>query len=81
MIDGPQDPAARSGFEGSYLGDGTRIGADTRLECKICWHVYDPAEGDTQWQIPPGTPFTSLPDHWRCPQCDGDREQFMALSA
>ena len=23
-----------------------RIGDTTRLECRICWHVYDPAEGD-----------------------------------
>ena len=22
------------------------IGPATRLECKVCWHVYDPAEGD-----------------------------------
>ena len=32
-------------FEGSYGGDATRIGADSRLECGICWTVYDPAEG------------------------------------
>jgi [NiFe] hydrogenase assembly HybE family chaperone len=66
-------------FEGSYLGDATRIGAATRMECKICWHVYDPAEGCEHWQVPPGTPFAALPDHWRCPVCDGARDQFMAL--
>ncbi|BAI75488.1 rubredoxin (plasmid) [Azospirillum sp. B510] len=66
-------------FEGSYLGDASRIGAVTRMECKICWHVYDPAEGCEHWQIPPGTGFAALPDHWRCPVCDGARDQFMAL--
>ena len=71
--------AAASRFEGSYLGDASRIGAATRMECKICWHVYDPAEGCEQWQVPPGTPFAALPDHWRCPVCDGARDQFMAL--
>lgn len=71
--------AAASRFEGSYLGDATRIGAATRMECKICWHVYDPAEGCEQWQVPPGTAFAALPDHWRCPVCDGARDQFMAL--
>jgi len=71
--------AATSRFEGSYLGDATRIGAATRMECKICWHVYDPAEGCEHWQVPPGTPFAALPDHWRCPVCDGARDQFMAL--
>lgn len=70
---------ARAGFEGSYLGDRTRLPADARLECKICWWVYDPAEGDAQWQIPPGVAFAELPAHWRCPQCDGDAEQFLVL--
>ncbi len=69
----------RPTFEGSYLGDGSRIAAGTRMECKICWHVYDPAEGDPVWQVLPGTPFAELPEHWRCPKCDGDRNQFMAL--
>ena len=31
----------------------------TRMECKVCWYVYDPAEGDVVWQIPPGTPFAA----------------------
>jgi rubredoxin len=68
-----------SGFEGSYLGDRGRIGVATRLECKICWWVYDPALGDAQWQIDPGTPFSELPAHWTCPQCEGRADQFMAL--
>ena len=32
-------------FEGSYLGDRAKIGPTTRLECKVCWYVYDPARG------------------------------------
>lgn len=66
-------------FEGSYLGDAARLAPTTRMECKICWHVYDPAEGCEVWQVPPGTPFSALPGEWRCPVCDGDRDQFMAL--
>ncbi|MEB4590264.1 rubredoxin [Candidatus Thiothrix sp. Deng01] len=66
-------------FEGSYLGHADRIPADARMECKICWHVYDPAVGDDYWQIPAGTPFAALPDHWRCPECDGDKQQFMVV--
>ena len=69
-----------SRFEGSYLGDAGKIGPITRLECKICWYVYDPASGDEVWQIPPGTPFTDLPAHWSCPHCSGSREQFMVLA-
>lgn len=66
-------------FEGSYLGDAARLSPAARMECKICWHVYDPAEGCDVWQVPEGTPFAALPEEWRCPRCDGDRDQFMVL--
>jgi len=66
-------------FEGSYLGDASRISATARMECKICWHVYDPAEGCELWQVPAGTAFAALPGDWRCPVCDGARDQFMTL--
>ncbi len=68
-------------FGGSFGGDASKISDDTRLECKICWHVYDPAEGDEYWQIAPGTPFAALPDHWSCPECDGSKNDFMVLEA
>lgn len=67
-------------FEGSYLGNDARLAPETKLECGICWHVYDPAAGDPVWQIPPGTPFAALPDHWRCPECDAAKTQFMVLA-
>lgn len=55
------------------------LGPTTRFECRICWTVYDPAEGDPVWQVPPGTPFADLPPHWTCPQCCATRDQFMVL--
>ncbi len=64
---------------GSYGGDASKLSDGTRLECKICWHVYNPAEGDAHWQIPPGTPFAALPDYWTCPECDGRKQDFMVL--
>lgn len=66
-------------FEGSYLGDRSKLARAVRLECKICWWVYDPALGDPVWQVPPGVAFTELPAHWRCPTCDGEADQFMVL--
>lgn len=51
-----------------------------KMECGICWHVYDPACGDEVWQIAPGTPFAALPPHWTCPQCSGQQERFMTLA-
>ena len=66
-------------FEGSYLGDRCKIGPTTRLECKVCWYVYDPALGDPVWQIAAGTPFSELPAHWACPTCACLQDQFMVL--
>ncbi|MCM2474434.1 rubredoxin [Rhizobium sp. CG5] len=51
-----------------------------KMECGICWHVYDPAEGDPVWQIEAGTPFSALPEDWRCPNCDALQSKFMRLS-
>lgn len=49
-----------------------------RFECRICWYLYDPAEGDALEQIPAGTAFRELPDHWRCPQCDAEKVVFLS---
>ncbi len=70
-----------STFEGSYLGDGSKLDEDTRLECGICWWVYDPALGDEVEQVQPGTPFSRLPDTWRCPNCDAEKSKFMVLGS
>lgn len=56
-----------------------RLNPETRMECKICWYVYDPAEGDAAEQIEPGTPFLELPAHWRCPQCDAEANAFLPM--
>lgn len=66
-------------FSGSFGGDLTKITPATRLECKICWWVYDPAEGDETRQIDPGTPFSALPWDWSCPTCSGSKDDFMVL--
>lgn len=66
-------------FEGSYLGDNARIADTARLECGICWEVYDPAVGDPVWQVAPGTAFADLPAHWSCPNCDAPRHKFMVI--
>lgn len=78
-MDGHRVSKAMTQFEGSYRGDPNKIGRETRLECGVCWWVYDPREGDQVWQIEPGTAFNDLPDYWRCPNCDGAKEQFMVL--
>lgn len=69
-------------FEGSFLGDNSKLSDDgIRMECGICWHVYDPAQGDPVWQIAAGTPFSRLPEHWACPNCDAPKHKFMVENA
>ena len=44
--------------------------------CDLCGYEYDPAEGDPDRGIPPGTPFEDLPDDWVCPLCGAEKEDF-----
>ena len=53
--------------------------AKGRMECGVCWYVYDPVVGDDVWQIEADTAFGALPDHWRCPQCDAEKSKFLPL--
>ena len=79
MTEGNANPDDKGFYAGSYGGDDEKIGPETKLECKICWEIYDPAAGDDYWQIPAGTPFYELPDHWTCPNCDGKKHDFMVV--
>jgi rubredoxin len=44
--------------------------------CSACGYVYDPAKGDIEHRIPPGTRFEDLPDNWRCPLCGAPKRAF-----
>jgi len=35
--------------------------------CDVCGYIYDPAKGDPENDIPPGTAFEKLPDDWTAP--------------
>ncbi|MDD3574224.1 MAG: thiamine pyrophosphate-binding protein [Methanospirillum sp.] len=48
----------------------------TLWKCKICSYIYDEKKGDPSTDIPPDTPFSSLPDSWRCPVCKADKTLF-----
>lgn len=44
---------------------------DGVLDCptRDCGWVYDPAIGDPEHGVAPGTPFEALPEDWVCPNC------------
>lgn len=50
-----------------------------KYKCVVCGHEYDPANGDPERGIKPGTPFEDLPDDWKCPDCGADKEDFDKL--
>ena len=41
-----------------------------------CGYVYDPAVGDPDNGIAPGTPWEEVPADWTCPVCGLDKESF-----
>ncbi len=44
--------------------------------CDLCGYVYDPAKGDPDNGIDPGTSFEDLPDDWECPVCGASKDDF-----
>lgn len=44
--------------------------------CTVCNYIYDPAAGDPDSGINPGTSFEDLPDDWVCPICGVGKEDF-----
>ncbi|MBI5569156.1 MAG: rubredoxin [Desulfomonile tiedjei] len=47
-----------------------------KYTCQVCGYVYDPALGDPDNGIAPGTSFDQLPDDWVCPVCGADKASF-----
>ena len=48
-----------------------------KYKCDPCGYVYDPAVGDPDNGIAPGTPFEALPDDWSCPICSAGKDMFV----
>ena len=44
--------------------------------CGACGYEYDPAVGDTDNGIKPGTAFEDLPEDWVCPICGMGKDVF-----
>jgi len=44
--------------------------------CDVCGYIYDPAEGDKDGGIKPGTAFEDLPADWVCPMCGASKDDF-----
>lgn len=47
-----------------------------KWKCTLCDYVYDPAVGDPDGGIEPGTAFEDIPDGWVCPWCGASMDKF-----
>lgn len=44
--------------------------------CNVCGYIYDPAAGDPDSGVAPGTAFEDIPEDWVCPLCGVGKEDF-----
>ena len=44
--------------------------------CTACGYIYDPALGDEDSGVEPGTAFENLPEDWVCPLCGAEKSDF-----
>ena len=51
----------------------------SKYECVVCGYVYDPAKGDPDNGVAPGTPFDQVPDTWVCPDCGAGKSEFQEV--
>jgi len=47
-----------------------------KMVCSVCGYVYDPAVGDPDNGIAPGTKFEDLPEDYVCPICGVGKDMF-----
>ena len=52
------------------------LSAMDKYVCDVCGYVYDPAAGDPDNGVEPGTAFEDLPDEWVCPECGVGKDEF-----
>jgi len=50
-----------------------------KYACEYCDYIYDPAVGDPEHGVNPGTAFENLPDDWVCPDCNVGKEEFVPV--
>ena len=50
-----------------------------KYQCSVCGFIYDPAVGDPDSGVEPGTLFEDLPKSWECPVCGVGKAKFKPL--
>ena len=50
-----------------------------KYECDVCGYIYDPAKGDPDNGVKPGTAWEDVPAAWVCPDCGASKQDFTAV--
>jgi flavin reductase (DIM6/NTAB) family NADH-FMN oxidoreductase RutF/rubredoxin len=56
------------------------VASAAKYYCTACGYIYDPAVGDPEHGITPGTRFEDLPETWVCPVCGTEKVDFAKKS-
>jgi len=48
--------------------------------CDVCGYTYDPASGDPDNGVQPGTAFEDVSGDWVCPLCGVGKDSFSLVS-
>jgi len=51
----------------------------TKWLCETCGWIYDPAVGDPDGGIAPGTAFENISGNWVCPACGVTKSDFTKI--
>jgi rubredoxin len=51
-----------------------------KYQCLACEYIYDPAIGDPDSGVAPGTTFEDIPDDWMCPLCGVSKDMFEPIT-
>lgn len=60
----------------NYVKHHQEVSEVSKYKCTVCGYIYDPAAGDPDSGVAPGTAFEDLPDDWVCPVCGAAKGEF-----
>lgn len=63
---------SRRGLGGARIEEGEM----KKWKCSICEYIYDPAKGDPENGVKPGTAFEAISEDWVCPTCGATKDMF-----
>ena len=73
----PKNAPTYQGKQEKPEKEGTNEMAESKnYVCDICGYVYEPAAGDPDNGVEPGTSFADVPDSWVCPVCGASKDDF-----